>query len=123
MAAHNWIDLSQDADTGIETLRAHFEGHAYDPHGHDSYLTGAASRQRCGTPEPGGVSFPGVFPGIASMPRHLGAIGRRIEPCFHVASCNHTLQPMYGAVAVECDLVERNCLTVPMPTYVSTKPS
>ena len=45
MTSHNWIDLSQDADTGIETLRAHFEGHAYDPHGHDSYLTGAASLQ------------------------------------------------------------------------------
>jgi hypothetical protein len=32
MTSHNWIDLAQDADTGIETLRAHFEGHAYDPH-------------------------------------------------------------------------------------------
>src|SRR3982751_6768160 len=40
MSAHNWIDLAQDADTGIETLRAHFEGHAYDPHWHDSYLVG-----------------------------------------------------------------------------------
>ena len=40
MTSHNWIDLSQDADTGIETLRAHFEGHAYDPHWHDSYLVG-----------------------------------------------------------------------------------
>lgn len=40
MISHNWIDLAQDADTGIETLRAHFEGHAYDPHWHDSYLVG-----------------------------------------------------------------------------------
>jgi AraC-like DNA-binding protein len=40
MTSHNWIDLAQDADTGIETLRAHFEGHAYDPHWHDSYLVG-----------------------------------------------------------------------------------
>lgn len=40
MTSHNWIDLTQDADTGIETLRAHFEGHAYDPHWHDSYLVG-----------------------------------------------------------------------------------
>ncbi|WP_160106979.1 AraC family transcriptional regulator [Pseudomonas izuensis] len=40
MNAHNWIDLKQDADTGIETLRAHFQGHAYDPHWHDSYLVG-----------------------------------------------------------------------------------
>lgn len=40
MTTHNWIDLAQDADTGIETLRAHFEGHAYDPHWHDSFLVG-----------------------------------------------------------------------------------
>lgn len=40
MTSHNWIDLHQDADTGIETLRAYFRGHAYDPHWHDSYLVG-----------------------------------------------------------------------------------
>jgi AraC-like DNA-binding protein len=40
MNAHNWIDLQQDPHTGIETLRAHFKGHAYDPHWHDSYLVG-----------------------------------------------------------------------------------
>ncbi|MEJ2479986.1 MAG: hypothetical protein P8Y78_07370 [Acidihalobacter sp.] len=28
MAPRDWIDLSQDRETGIETLRAHFEGHA-----------------------------------------------------------------------------------------------
>lgn len=44
MTSHNWIDLSQDADTGIETLRAHFEGHAYDPHWHDSYLVGVTEQ-------------------------------------------------------------------------------
>ena len=44
MSAHNWIDLAQDADTGIETLRAHFEGHAYDPHWHDSYLVGVTEQ-------------------------------------------------------------------------------
>ena len=44
MTAHNWIDLSQDADTGIETLRAHFQGHAYDPHWHDSYLVGVTEQ-------------------------------------------------------------------------------
>ncbi|SDH99446.1 AraC family transcriptional regulator [Paraburkholderia phenazinium] len=38
--AHNWVDLRQHASTGIETLRAHFEGHAYDPHWHDAYLLG-----------------------------------------------------------------------------------
>ncbi|WP_312601660.1 AraC family transcriptional regulator [Pseudomonas luteola] len=36
----SWVHLSQDAETGIETIRAHFEGHAYDPHWHDSYLVG-----------------------------------------------------------------------------------
>ena len=40
MHSDNWIDLAQDADTGIETLRAHFKGHAYDPHWHDAYLIG-----------------------------------------------------------------------------------
>ena len=40
MATSNWIDLKQDNESGIETIRAHFEGHAYDPHWHDSYLVG-----------------------------------------------------------------------------------
>ncbi|MCI8209438.1 AraC family transcriptional regulator [Pseudomonas sp. S25] len=40
MANSNWIDLKQDHESGIETIRAHFEGHAYDPHWHDSYLVG-----------------------------------------------------------------------------------
>jgi AraC-like DNA-binding protein len=40
MAAHNWVDLRQHEHAGIETLRAHFEGHAYDPHWHDAYLIG-----------------------------------------------------------------------------------
>jgi hypothetical protein len=38
MTAQNWVNISHDTDTGIETLRAHFTGHAYDPHWHDSYL-------------------------------------------------------------------------------------
>ncbi|MEX5611563.1 AraC family transcriptional regulator, partial [Pseudomonas protegens] len=44
MTTPNWIDLAQDADTGIETLRAHFTGHAYDPHWHDSYLVGVTEQ-------------------------------------------------------------------------------
>ena len=36
----DWLELRQHADTGIETIRAHFEGHAFDPHWHDSYLVG-----------------------------------------------------------------------------------
>ncbi|MFC3942817.1 AraC family transcriptional regulator [Pseudomonas gingeri NCPPB 3146 = LMG 5327] len=42
--ADNWIDLTQDQDTGIETLRAHFKGHAYDAHWHDSYLVGVTEQ-------------------------------------------------------------------------------
>lgn len=38
--ANDWLELRQHADTGIETIRAHFEGHAYDPHWHGSYLVG-----------------------------------------------------------------------------------
>ena len=40
MSTADWIDLKKDAETCIETIRAHFEGHAYDPHFHDSYLIG-----------------------------------------------------------------------------------
>ncbi|MEG5262788.1 AraC family transcriptional regulator [Pseudomonas sp. JDS28PS106] len=44
MPTAHWIDLAQDRDTGIETLRAHFTGHAYDPHWHDSYLVGVTEQ-------------------------------------------------------------------------------
>ncbi|MEJ5863405.1 AraC family transcriptional regulator [Pseudomonas farsensis] len=40
----HWIDLRQDADTGIESVRAHFTGHAYDPHWHDSFLVGCTEQ-------------------------------------------------------------------------------
>ena len=40
MKGRNWVDLRADAETGIETLRAHFEGHAYDAHWHDTFLLG-----------------------------------------------------------------------------------
>lgn len=40
----NWIDLSQDTETGIESIRAHFQGHAYDPHWHDSFLVGVTEQ-------------------------------------------------------------------------------
>lgn len=36
----SWVELNTDQETGIELLRAHFDGHAYDPHWHDSYLIG-----------------------------------------------------------------------------------
>ncbi|QEM81221.1 AraC family transcriptional regulator [Halomonas binhaiensis] len=44
MAASDWVDLQQDSDTGIETIRAHFDGHAYDPHWHDTYLVGVTEQ-------------------------------------------------------------------------------
>ncbi|HEV7779367.1 MAG TPA: AraC family transcriptional regulator [Luteibacter sp.] len=44
MNTQDWVELARDADTGIETIRAHFEGHAYDPHWHDSYLVGVTER-------------------------------------------------------------------------------
>ncbi|NDL64746.1 AraC family transcriptional regulator [Acerihabitans arboris] len=40
MINHYWVDISRDNDTQVETIRAHFEGHAYDAHWHDSYLIG-----------------------------------------------------------------------------------
>jgi len=36
----SWVDLRLDAETDVESIRAHFEGHAYDPHWHDCYLVG-----------------------------------------------------------------------------------
>ena len=36
----DWFELNKDPCTKIETIRAHFTGHAYDPHWHDSYLIG-----------------------------------------------------------------------------------
>ena len=44
MDKRNWISLSQDVDTGIESIRAHFRGHAYDPHWHDSCLVGVTEQ-------------------------------------------------------------------------------
>jgi len=40
----DWVDLKKDNGTDIETLRAHFKGHAYDPHWHDSYLIGVTEQ-------------------------------------------------------------------------------
>lgn len=36
----HWLVARRDAETGIEGLRAHFSGHAYDPHDHDDMLIG-----------------------------------------------------------------------------------
>ena len=51
MADDHWIQLRRDPRTGIETVRAHFTGHASDPHGHDELLIGitqqGVQRFRC----------------------------------------------------------------------------
>lgn len=44
MNTNSWINLKLDAETGIETIRAHFTGHAYDPHWHDCYLVGVTEQ-------------------------------------------------------------------------------
>lgn len=36
----DWVDFQRDEMTGIESVRAHFKGHAYDPHDHDELLLG-----------------------------------------------------------------------------------
>ncbi|EMX8448122.1 hypothetical protein DZA07_28195 [Pseudomonas aeruginosa] len=36
----DWINIRRDQDTGIESVHAHFQGHAYDPHDHDEMLVG-----------------------------------------------------------------------------------
>jgi len=38
------MELKRDKNTNIETIRAHFVGHAYDPHWHDSYLIGVTEQ-------------------------------------------------------------------------------
>ncbi|WP_440465665.1 AraC family ligand binding domain-containing protein [Pseudomonas sp. YH-1] len=38
--SQDWIRVRRDQDTGIESLHAHFQGHAYDPHDHDELLVG-----------------------------------------------------------------------------------
>ncbi|ARJ42699.1 AraC family transcriptional regulator [Pantoea alhagi] len=36
----DWINLQREPETGIESVHAHFYGHAYDPHDHDEMLVG-----------------------------------------------------------------------------------
>lgn len=57
------MSLRRDAETGVETIRAHFKGHAYDPHDHDDILVGVTEqgvqqfqcRRRVHTSTPGRV--------------------------------------------------------------------
>ena len=42
--AGDWLSMRHDRDTGIETIRAHFKGHAYDLHDHDDALVGVTEQ-------------------------------------------------------------------------------
>lgn len=42
--AEDWLTLRRDDDTGIESVHAHFHGHAYDPHDHDEMLVGVTQQ-------------------------------------------------------------------------------
>ncbi|MCU1734491.1 MULTISPECIES: AraC family transcriptional regulator [unclassified Pseudomonas] len=39
-SASDWLRMRRDQETGIESVHAHFQGHAYDPHDHDEMLVG-----------------------------------------------------------------------------------
>lgn len=67
----DWVAVRRDAETGIETIRAHFRGHAYDLHDHDELLVGVTEqgvqafrcRRRLHTSVPGRVIL--IEPGEA----------------------------------------------------------
>lgn len=40
----HWLSLRRDNETGIESISAHFKGHAYDPHAHDELLIGVTQQ-------------------------------------------------------------------------------
>jgi AraC-like DNA-binding protein len=43
-ANNDWVDFRRDEETGIESVNAHFRGHAYDPHDHDELLVGVTQQ-------------------------------------------------------------------------------
>ncbi|HEV7368439.1 AraC family transcriptional regulator [Arenibaculum sp.] len=43
-SARDWLSFRRDPETGIESIRAHSTGHAYDPHDHDDFLVGITER-------------------------------------------------------------------------------
>lgn len=42
--ADHWLSARRDRETGVEAVRAHFKGHAYDPHDHDDVLVGVTEQ-------------------------------------------------------------------------------
>ncbi|WP_147198994.1 AraC family transcriptional regulator [Pantoea sp. CCBC3-3-1] len=41
---NDWVELRRDEETRIESVHAHFRGHAYDPHDHDEILLGVTQQ-------------------------------------------------------------------------------
>ena len=41
---NNWLELKKNDKSGVESIRAHFTGHAFDPHWHDTYLIGVTEQ-------------------------------------------------------------------------------
>ena len=41
---NDWVNIRRDHQTGIESIHAHFCGHAYDPHDHDEVLVGVTQQ-------------------------------------------------------------------------------
>ncbi|WP_458021659.1 AraC family ligand binding domain-containing protein [Kosakonia sp. BK9b] len=44
MHSGDWVDFHREQETGIESVSAHFTGHAYDPHDHDEVLVGVTQQ-------------------------------------------------------------------------------
>ena len=69
---NDWVNIRRDHQTGIESIHAHFCGHAYDAHDHDEVLVGVTQqglqRFHCGralhTSQPGRAILiePGAVP-------------------------------------------------------------
>lgn len=41
---NDWVNIRRDHQTGIESIHAHFCGHAYDAHDHDEVLVGVTQQ-------------------------------------------------------------------------------
>lgn len=44
MGSSDWVALRRDNAMPVEAIRAHFTGHAYDPHWHDTWLVGVTEQ-------------------------------------------------------------------------------
>lgn len=105
----DWIHIRRDAETGIESVQAHFQGHAYDAHDHDELLVGVTQqgvqRFRCKrashtstpgrciliepaavhdghAPEAAGFTYAMLYLPQAWVARHLEGRGQAVLPAF-----------------------------------------